>query len=830
MAGHQPIHLIGNAHLDPVWLWRWQQGFAEIKATFQAALDRLDEYPDFIFTCSSAAYYRWIEENAPEMFEKIQKRVQEGRWVLAGGWWVQADCNTPCGESFARQALYSQRYFLSRFGRIATFGYNVDSFGHNGMLPQLLRLGGMEYYVFMRPEPREKDLPAHLFWWESPDGSRVMAYRIPFSYGQHYPVQDKSRSIEEQKLEAIREIADQEQTPFMGFYGVGNHGGGPTIACLDNLLAMRRKWGNEALVFSSPDRYFLSVKELGDTLPVVRDDLQHHASGCYSAHSRIKALNRKAEQRLLAAEKMACLALRLFGQPYPAADLQQAWTNVLFNQFHDILGGCSIIEACEDAGEAYGEALNIAARALNSSFQKLTWSIDTMPQADAKRSKEGDWKLWYTDGHATPLVVFNPTAWPAEIPVQIEANLASVSEDSGQVLPVQKVRTSQTNGSDLEDTLFIASMPALGYKVFWCDKNRSGSAAAGCRQLLARGNYLENDFVRLEWDESSGRLIRYCCKEYNWEMINGAGAGAIVIDEEECDTWSHNVFAFNKQIGSFGNAVCQIIEDGPLRACMRVTSSYGLSNLCQDYYLYHDSGELTVKVKLDYREKHKLLKLCFPLNLINPCPVYEIAYGAITRQPDGNEEHGQQWLDLSGEYLQQNLGLALINDSKYSFSVQDNEIRMTVARSPLYADHYGQRDGRGEYMDQGVQRFSCRLVPHSGSWRQAEVQRKAALFNSPPVHLLETYHHGRMPRYFAGLEMTNPDIELSTLKRAENNQGYIIRLHETTGRENMTDLYLHILNRTLKGIHFRPLEIKSYFLADDENQPATNVDFLEREI
>src|SRR5512135_3768714 len=168
------LYMIGNAHIDPVWLWQWQEGFHEVKATFRSALDRMQEYEDFIFSASSAAFYEWVEQSDPQMFAEIQQRVREGRWCLVGGWWIEPDCNIPGGESFARQALYAQRYFKEKFGVAAKVGYAIDSFGHNGMLPQLLKKAGLDYYVFMRPMPFEKGLPSGLFWWEADDGSRLL--------------------------------------------------------------------------------------------------------------------------------------------------------------------------------------------------------------------------------------------------------------------------------------------------------------------------------------------------------------------------------------------------------------------------------------------------------------------------------------------------------------------------------------------------------------------------------------------------------------------------------------------------------------------------------
>ena len=229
-----PIWFIGNAHIDPVWLWGWQEGFAEIKATFRSALDRMKEFDGFIFTCAGASYYQWVEENEPDMFEEIKARVKEGRWVIAGGWWLQPDCNAPCGESFARQALYGQAYYRRAFGMQATFGYNVDSFGHNGNLPQLLTLAEMPRYVMMRPMEHEKALGAHAFNWRGVDGSTIPVFRIPFSYATRW---DANLSDLLEKLEAHVESADE---PEMFFYGVGNHGGGPTVKQLRQIERFRK--------------------------------------------------------------------------------------------------------------------------------------------------------------------------------------------------------------------------------------------------------------------------------------------------------------------------------------------------------------------------------------------------------------------------------------------------------------------------------------------------------------------------------------------------------------------------------------------------------------
>lgn len=338
------IHIIGNAHLDPIWLWRWQEGCGEVLQTFRSAVDRLNEYDGFIFTCSSASYYKWVEEIDPELFAEITKLVKKGRWVPVNGWWVQPDCNMPGTEGFARQALYSQLYYYEKFGKICEVGYNVDSFGHNAMMPQLLTKSGMRCYVMMRPGMHENpDIPEDLFWWDSADGSRVLTFRISDSYGA-----SGTKSLDREVTNA-RKRAENDGHGMMIFCGVGNHGGGPTKGDLDYLLKLKNE-GYDELKFSSPDRYFEEMCADRLDLPVWSDELQHHASGCYSATSMVKQLNRRAEFWLRSAEKWNTIAALTTDLPAATEKFAEAWRDVCFNQFHDILCGCSIMEPMTMSG------------------------------------------------------------------------------------------------------------------------------------------------------------------------------------------------------------------------------------------------------------------------------------------------------------------------------------------------------------------------------------------------------------------------------------------------------------------------------------------------
>lgn len=273
------LHMIGNAHLDPVWLWNWQEGFQEVKATFRSALDRMKEDENFIFTCSSAVFFEWVEKNNPGMFAEIKKRVEEGRWEIVGGWYIQPDCNIPSGESYVRQGLYGQRYFNEKFGKMAVTGYNVDSFGHNGNLPQILKKSGLDNYVFMRPMPLEKGLPGRVFWWKSEDGSKVLAYRIPYEYCTWG--KDLEKYTERLKCE-LEDVEDD----LMMFYGVGNHGGGPTRENLKSIYALNAREDMPVMEMGTTLEFFETIRSNGREYHQVTGDLQHHASGCYSVMSR----------------------------------------------------------------------------------------------------------------------------------------------------------------------------------------------------------------------------------------------------------------------------------------------------------------------------------------------------------------------------------------------------------------------------------------------------------------------------------------------------------------------------------------------------------------
>lgn len=804
MSKEKMLYMIGNAHIDPVWMWQWQEGYQEVKATFQSVLDRMKEYDDFIFTGSSAAYYAWVEENEPAMFEEIRQRVKEGRWVIVGGWWIQPDCNAPGGESFVRQGLYGQRYFQEKFGVMAHTGYNVDSFGHNGMLPQILKKSGMDNYVFMRPGRHEKGLEGETFRWQSADGSEVTAFRIPFEYCT-WP-----EGIEEHIRRCTGEIK-QPGGQIMCFYGVGNHGGGPTKKNIDSIHELNLREDMPALKLASPEDYFKAVKESGRTLPVVRGELFHHSSGCYSAHSGVKKWNRMAENRLIMAEKLSVMAKRWSNGKYPLEKFGDAWKNVLFNQFHDIMAGTSIEPAYEDAQESYGAALDMGAKSLNAAMQAISWHID-IPMEEGMK----------------PIVVFNPNAFAGKFEVQMESPCLKegtvLLDDQDRRIPLQTIQSlASSNGRTR--LVFIADLPSLGYRTYRL-AFRDGTEAFP--DVTGTDTTAENRWFSVAFDENTGDLISLKKKNDETEYFSGPAAVPTVI-EDTSDTWSHGVRIFDREMGRFTGKKVKCVEKGPVKHVIRVISEYGNSRLVQDFSIYQELDFISVKTTVDWHEKQAMLKLKFPMQLNYLRATWEIPYGTVQREPDGEEYPMQNFVDVEGANPGLSTminGLTFLNDGKSSGSIAGKEAALTLLRSPIYANHepyVPREDLEYVYLDQGVQTFSWGLYPHDGSWEESETVKRSRQFNERAAALFETYHEGSLPASASFGHITADNVLLTVMKEAEDgSRDVILRLVETAGKKCSAALQIEGMEKE-EILSFTPFEIKTVRISREGETAEVNL-------
>lgn len=815
-----PIWLIGNAHIDPIWQWRWQEGFAEIKATFRSALDRMKEFDDFVFTCAGASYYQWVEENEPAMFEEIKQRVAEGRWIIAGGWWLQPDCNIPSGESFARHALYSQRYYEETFGKRAQFGYNVDSFGHNGMLPQILSLSGMPRYVMMRPMEHEKALGCDAFYWQGVDGTSIPVFRIPFAYCGDWGEYDLSG-----RLDILTQRVEEKDEPYMLFYGVGNHGGGPTIANLRALNA--RKAANSELHFGHPGDYFDYVEKNDSLHLTVQGDLQHHAIGCYSACRAIKRDNRRAENRLLQAERFMAVSHALMGLKDATDKLSTAWKDVLFNQFHDIMGGCAIKASYEDAREVHGEALKLSGDVLNAAVQRLSWHVDTKSGHEADASAIDSWQALDEATGGCPYVIFNPNAFPVDAVVQLPRRISEVTDENGQPLPYQNVRSEKNDCREHPDQEGIVpiKLPPLGWRTIYARQYTQDVESPKSERCLSYYNgIIQNDWVQLKFDRTHGSLRSIYDKTADREML-AAPALAEVIEDYKNDTWAHGENEFTDVIGTFTQGKLRILEMGPVRAIMRCESHYNDSTLIQDFIIYRDKPDIDVRVRLDWRETYRILKLTFPLKAENTSAVYEIPYGFIEKPADGQEEPAQAWAAVRGTQAGADVSLAVLTDSMYSYCVDKNTLKFIAVRSAGWLDHYGIKDEDTLVMDLGWHEMAYSIVP-GGALNPSELTRRAAALNQQPIVVRETWHEGELPRTSSQAAVDCEHVLLNVIKRSEDGHALIVRASETAGKAAHARIDLPFADTSLEA-DFKPLEIKSFRI---DEQGVTQVNLLEEEM
>lgn len=820
------IHMAGHAHVDPVWLWRWPEGFQEVKATFRSALDRMQEDDDFVFGASSACFYHWVERSDPALFREIQARVTEGRWELLGGWWVEPDCNIPSGESFARQALYGQGYFRQAFGQTATVGFNADSFGHNGTLPQILQLSGLQYYVFTRPTPHNRALPNRCFWWYSGDGSRVLAFRIPYEYlswGQELAPH----------VQRCAALIRRPQRRILCFYGVGNHGGGPTR---ENILSIQRlraaKDTSQRVDFSRIDTFFAAY--LGDhsDIPAVHEDLQHQASGCYAAHSQIKRTNRQTERMLQNAELWGITALWIAG--ISCGDLRHAWQQLLFTQFHDILAGTSIPGAYDDAEHMLGEARALAQRHLHRSLQSISGALPGCIPA-----------------HSKSIVVFNDHSWPLRAVVEWETracghNVPTV-DAMGVEMPWQEIH-SQTLTQGRERRCFVVDLPAWGWAVYGLgaeadarrvrtDTPGSSETAAVClpdRRYSPEDLTLETSRWHLTFDRTTGAIAQWLDKSLEHHVFHGLAAHPVVMADPS-DTWSHGILQYHEVVGQFQLTGIHCTEDGPVRTAVVVESCCASSTLRQTFFVYAHTERVDVQVNVDWREQHRILKLLFPVNAAFASGTYDVGYGVQERALNGEEEPGHTWIDISGMIpkTHQGCGVSLLNDGKYSFHMRNTEMAITAVRSPVAAHHDPEPLDTAEdypYLDQGHQEFWYSILPHDGDWRRAGTVQQAAQLNQAPIVIPHVGKHTAIqPLRQSFVNISARNVIVCAVKKSEDSDDLILRCREVAQQAVDAVIELPVWNRRI-CVRFRPEEIKSFRIPRSPEQPWVLVNLLEEPI
>ncbi len=710
------VHLLGNAHIDVAWLWPLAETQDVVQRTFRSVLALKNRFAALTFNQSTMLSYAWVQDYYPDLWPAIQDAVQAGWWEPIGGMWVEADTNLPNGESLIRQIVYGQHWLRQHFGQISRVAWLPDSFGFSWQLPQLLRQGGFEVFVTQKLTWNDTTpFPHRVFWWQGADGSRILTY---FCNGIGQGIAPLAIASD---LQQIHQETNQPHSLWL--YGVGDHGGGPTAAMLERSERLQASPLLPTLRHSTAASFFADLRStasgLPEDLPIWDDELylEFHR-GTYTSKADQKRQNRTLESQLRQREVCASLDWWHHNTPYP--DLKPAWYAVLTNQFHDILPGSAIPAVFADADQLWATA-----HALCHSPAPT----------------------------GTQLYVFNSHPWPASQLIELPGQHPHIIETAAQTtLPTQA--TSQ-------GTLVYAAAISAGHSQTWDLSAADIAEPAPPPPLYASPTCLENTWLRVEF--ANGMVQQIYDKRTLTNLLSAPITYQFFTDQGQYwDAWNIDPAYAKHSLAGLAIVAVELTEDGPLRASLRVSARFQASSWQITWSLNAYEPIVTVQHHVDWQEEYILAKVAFPLTFSAPHATYEIPLATIqrpTNDPVKWEVPAQRWADLSTE----GVGLAVLNDCKYGYDAQAEQLRLTLLRSPTWPDPNS---------DRGEHHFCYQLLPHQGDWRSAT--QAATLLNEPLIV------RGRDYRYPFTLNAAN--LAILALKQAEDGQGLILRLAECWGQ------------------------------------------------
>lgn len=808
------FHMTGNSHIDAAWLWPWTETVDVVKRTFGTALQLMNEYPGYTYTQSAAAYNDWIADKYPEMNEQIKKRIQEGRWEIVGGMWVEPDLNLPDGEGLVRQLLVGKRWYKQAYGVDVRIGWNPDSFGYTWQLPQIYKKSGVDYFVTQKMTWNDTNqLPFKLFWWQSPDGSKVLAY-FPHDYAN-----EDMRPLRLANDLVMARQRSTGMTDMMDLYGVGDHGGGPTRAMLDEgfrwaspsaesvaanggapvtpkyefgtaqswFTAVEKQIAPESKVWnyqSIAKGYETPAAVAGRTsIPTWNSELyfEYHR-GIMTTQAMLKHNIRFGEEEVLNAEKYSSLAW-LYGAKYPADELTEDWKKVLFNQFHDLAAGSGIGVIYKDAQKDF-DWVRMSTNEIDASALKAVMgNINTHIEPKFANS--------------TPVVIWNNLGWARNGDVTVSAKdptskansfAWTYNENTQQINKAQLIE-KDTNTGMISVKIHNVSVPALGYRVIYLiPAVNTDDPVTLTENSFARGKgyVLENKEILISIDYDSGCITSIIDKSSKDEMASANSCSNQLQffrdTPKDYDAW--NVDPGTTEVPPITINKADKVEITINKTGIpdvRVTSHWQNSKFVQTIRLIGD--QVDIENDIDWHEKHVLLKAAFPLAVTSDFATYEIPYGTIERPTTRNnsweraqfEVPAMRWADLSGKGPDGKVhGLSVLNQDKYGYDVSGNVLRLTLLRSPVWPDPEA---------DQGHHHFHYALYPHLGTWKEALTVRHGWEYNYPLQAVVTTAHAGSLPaeHSFASVEPEN--VVLTAVKKAEDANGLIFRVYEWAGKE-----------------------------------------------
>jgi alpha-mannosidase len=800
------LHLTGNSHIDAAWLWPWTETVDVVKRTFGTALQLMYEYPEYTYTQSAAAYNEWIADKYPDMNAEIARRIKEGRWEIVGGMWVEPDLNMPDGESLVRQILVGKRWFKQQYGVDTRIGWNPDSFGYTWQLPQIYKKSGIDYFVTQKMAWCDTNqLPFKFFWWESPDGSKVLTY-FPHDYAN-----DNLNLV---RLARDFTIAQKQATGLPGImdlYGIGDHGGGPTRAILDEgfhwaapgHVTPKIEFGTAQSYFSlleyqiAPDSPVWDYKSIAKgytpppalagkvNIPTWKSELyfEYHR-GVMTTQANHKRNMREAEVEVLNAEKWASLAW-LNGREYPGKELTEDWKKVLFNQFHDTAAGSGIGRIYKDAQKDYDvvrwSTNEIGAGALEAMAER----INTNTKAD----------------NTIPIVVYNPLGWERSGRVTAKVQLPEgwsglAVYDGNRKIEWHGESISKGPLKVFEISFWANAVPSLGYKLFKLSAFKpNGIAEHGPYDNDETSFTIQNEFLSMVVNRKTGCISSIFDKKSKFEMLAARACGnelqAFKDTPKDYDAW-------NIDPGTLDAAPTLLHDADSVEpashaigiSTIRVTRHWQNSKFVQTIRLEEGSNQVDIDNEIDWHESHVLLKAAFPLAASGPFATYEIPYGTIDRATTRNNSWEQaqfevpamRWADLGGIGSDgKQHGLSVLNQSKYGYDAVGNVLRLTLLRSPKWPDAEA---------DMGHHHFHYALYPHAGTWKEALTVRHGYEYNYPLTAVVTTAHPGTLPASHSFASVAPENVVLTAVKKAEDANGLIFRVYEWAGKETTAEFHV----------------------------------------
>jgi alpha-mannosidase len=787
MLQQATFHETGNSHIDAAWLWPSTETVDVVKRTFSTAAQLLEEYPKYTYTQSAAQYNYWVATKYPALNDQIKQQIKANRWELVGGMWVEPDLNMPDGESLVRSILIGKRYYEKEYGVDVHIGWNPDSFGYNWQLPQIYKRSGIDTFVTQKMAWNDTNhLPFKLFWWQSPDGSKVLTY-FPHDYAN-------------QDMNPLRLSIDfakaRKQAPgldsMMDLYGVGDHGGGATRAMLDEAMhwaepdktIANMKFGLARTYFDgvsaklAPDSKIWTYKSIAEgytyppepaagsiSIPTWNDELyfEYHR-GVMTTQARHKENMRRSEVEALDAEKFASLAW-LGGREYPGDELTDAWKKITFNDFHDLAAGSGIGIIYREAQAEFDTVRRETGEITDGALTQLDAGIDTQVKV------------------GVPLIVWNPLAWergglvPVIVQMPEPTAYVAVLDAHDKVIPSQVVSSdSKTNTFKL--LIEPEKVPAMGYLVL--------HAVAGKKEFVSdlktSALTLENAGLRVTIDKTNGCITSLYDKRAQFESLAAGACGnelqAFKDTPKDYDAWNIDPGTLDVPPTRLTAAESvRVVEQTPMRSVVEIKRKWQSSTFTQQIALYTGLDHVIVTTDVDWHERHILLKAAFPLAATSAMATYEIPYGAIERPTTRNnswekaqfEVPALRWADLGdGQH-----GFSLINHEKYGYDGAGNVLRLSLLRSPVSPDPEA---------DQGPQHFTYALYPHAGDWKQAGTVHRGYEFNYPLTALQVAPHAGSLPSEQSYVSVSAPNIVLTAVKKAEDTNALILRMYESAGQ------------------------------------------------